>query len=348
MRPDDGGSSRPPLPEQAGPTERTLYDIYDFQTGIVDLTAGDWATSAESVRGLSDEVRGIVTALQGAPDAWTGPAAAAAYQSLGRLAASLDVHAEKIDHIEAGLKSAYDSVTTARTDYVTKVRSVSLDVDQGDYQRAPVRQPAQTSPDLPTVLDRPAYDRAVADARAAREQQAAAVLATFTDSMTTATKKLPVEPAEQTPVPGRLHRGDRRNGRYRWGRQEADGDPVHARRWWRWWWRRWWWWRPHSRPLDPAAHGRWRRLPGRHRRLPGAPTTRRSRGRARPVAAGRRPDAAGARRPGGRQHRRPVAAAAASDRCPARPAPAAPPDRWAPGARPPGWAGCSPVAAPRR
>ena len=37
MRPDDGGSSRPPLPERAGPTERTLYDIYDFQTGIVDL-----------------------------------------------------------------------------------------------------------------------------------------------------------------------------------------------------------------------------------------------------------------------------------------------------------------------
>ena len=79
MRPDDGGSSRPTLPEQAGPTERTLYDIYDFQTGIVDLTAGDWATSAESVRGLSAEVRGIVRALRGAPDAWDGPAADAAH-----------------------------------------------------------------------------------------------------------------------------------------------------------------------------------------------------------------------------------------------------------------------------
>ena len=205
MRPDDGGSSRPPLPERAGPTERTLYDIYDFQTGIVDLTAGDWATSAESVRGLAAEVRGIVAALQGAPDAWAGPAATAAYQSLGRLAANLDVHAEKIDRIEAGLKSAHDSVVTARTDYVTKVRSVSLAVDQADFQRAPVRPPAQASPDLPTVLDRPAYDRAVADAKAAREQQAAAVLATFTESMTTATKKLPVEPAEQTPVPGRTN-----------------------------------------------------------------------------------------------------------------------------------------------
>ena len=135
MRPDDGGSSRPPLPEQAGHHERTLYETYEVQTGIVDLTATEWATSAESVRGLSAEVRGIVAALQGAPDAWSGPAADAAYQTLGKLAANLDVHAEKIDGIEAGLKSAYDSVTTARTDYLTKVRSVSLYVDVADYQR---------------------------------------------------------------------------------------------------------------------------------------------------------------------------------------------------------------------
>jgi hypothetical protein len=200
MRPDDGGSSRPPLPEQAGPTERTLYDVYDFQTGIVDLTAADWATSAESVRGLSADVRGIVRALRGAPDAWDGPAAEAAYQTLGKLADNLDVHAADIDRIEAGLKSAYDSVAVARTDYVTTVRSVSLDLDPGDYQRTPVRQPAQAEPDLSTVLDRAAYDQAVAGARAAREQQAAAVLATFTDSMTTATKKLPVEPAQREPV----------------------------------------------------------------------------------------------------------------------------------------------------
>ena len=200
MRPDDGGSSRPPLPEQAGQSERTLYEIYDFQTGIVDLTASDWATSAESVRGLSTEVRGIVNALRGAPDAWSGPAADAAYQTLGKLADSLDVHAEDIDRIEAGLTSAYDSVAAARTDYVTKVRSISLDVDEDDFQRTPFRQPAQASPDLPTVLDQQAYDQAVAGAKAAREQAAAAVLATFTDSMTTATKKLPVDPAEPTPV----------------------------------------------------------------------------------------------------------------------------------------------------
>jgi hypothetical protein len=200
MRPDDGGSGRPPLPAEAGPTERTLYDVYDFQTGIVELTAGDWATTAESVRGLSGDVRGIVNALQGAPDAWSGPAADAAYETLGRLATSLDVHAEKIDRIEAGLTSAYDSATAARSDYVTKVRSVSLVVDQAAFRRAPARQPAQASPDLPPVLDRQAYDQAVAGAQAARERQAAAVLATFTDSMTTAAKKLPVDPADQTPV----------------------------------------------------------------------------------------------------------------------------------------------------
>ncbi len=236
MRPDDGGSIRPPLPEQAGRAERTLYEIYDVQTGIVDLTAADWATSAESVRGLSAEVRGIVTALQGAPDAWSGPAAEAAYQTLGKLAANLDVHAEKIDGIEAGLKSAYDSVTAARADYVTKVRSVSLDVDPAGYQRPPVQAPAQAPPDLPTVLDRPAFDQAVAAAGAAREQQAAAVLATFTDSMTTATKKLPVEPADRTPVPdgstggtggtGGTGRGGSRPGGTAYAPPTGVGDPA--------------------------------------------------------------------------------------------------------------------------
>jgi hypothetical protein len=202
MRPDDGGSTRPPLPAEAGPNERTLYEVYDFQTGIVDLTASDWATSAESVRGLSADVRGIVSALRGAPDAWSGPAAEAAYQTLGKLADNLDGHAEEIDRIEAGLTGAMDSATAARTDYVTKVRSVSLDIDPADFQHTPFTQPTQVSADLPTVLDRPAYDSAVAGARAAREQQAAAVLATFTDSMTTATKKLPVEPSDPASVPG--------------------------------------------------------------------------------------------------------------------------------------------------
>ena len=111
------------------------------------------------MRGLSAEVRGIVSALRGAPDAWSGPAADAAYQTLGKLADNLDVHAEDIDRIEAGLTSAYDSVATARTDYVTKVRSISLDVDEGDYQRTPFQQPAPASSDLPTVLDQQAYDQ---------------------------------------------------------------------------------------------------------------------------------------------------------------------------------------------
>jgi hypothetical protein len=70
------------------------------------------------VRGLSADVRGIVSALRGAPDAWSGPAAEAAYQTLGKLADNLDGHAEEIDRIEAGLTGAMDSATAARTDAV--------------------------------------------------------------------------------------------------------------------------------------------------------------------------------------------------------------------------------------
>ena len=142
------------------------------------------------------------------------------------------------------------------------------------------------------------------------------------------------------PGPGRLHRGDRRNGWYRWGRQEADGDPVHARR-------RWWRGRPHSRPLDPAAHRRWWRLPGRHRRPAAAvaaadPGRSPTRGRRSPTR--RRCSTArwtAAPTPGG-------GAAAAWDRFRARPGRWHEPGRSAPAAPLPGWAGCSPVAAPRR
>lgn len=202
MRPDDGGPGRPPLPAEAGPHERTLYDVYDVQTGIVDLTASDWGTSAESVRVLAAEVRGIVSALTGATVPWTGPAADAAYGTLGKLAENLDTHAEEIDRIQAGLTIAHDSVTTARTQYVRTVRTVSLDVDPAGFQKPATAPQGQTATDLPTVLDHAAYDKAVSDARAAREKQAAAVLATFTESMTTATKKLPVEPADSTSVDG--------------------------------------------------------------------------------------------------------------------------------------------------
>ena len=316
MRPDDGGSSRPPLPAEAGPNERTLYEVYDFQTGIVDLTASDWATSAESVRGLSADVRGIVSALRGAPDAWSGPAAEAAYQT-PRQARRQPRRARRGDRPHRGrAHRCHDSATAARTAYVTKVRSVSLDVDPADYQHTPFTQPTQVSADLPTVLDQQAYDQAVAGARAAREQQAAAVLATFTDSMTTATKKLPVEPSDPASVPGGT------------GTSGGSGRPADRR------------WVDPVRVVAPAARrhgdpgpGDWtadrrhrRRRPAgrrRHRRTTPAPTPT-------PAVAGPtrgrpwRPAAPGARRPGrrhdlARRRRRHGRRAARLDRHPAGP-----------------------------
>ena len=103
MRPDDGGSSRPPLPAAGGPersapstrstTSRPASSTSPRATGprAPSRCAGCRPTCAAS------------SARCGGPDAWTGPAADAAYQSLGKLADNLDGHAEEIDRIEAGL-----------------------------------------------------------------------------------------------------------------------------------------------------------------------------------------------------------------------------------------------------
>ena len=202
---DGGGSGRPDLPAQAGPNERTLYELYDFQTAIVAYTASQWKTTASEVTELSASVRRVVRELRNAPDggeAWSGDAANAAYDSLGRLAANLDTHAEEIARIESGLTLAGDAVVDARTAYVTGVRSISLDVDEQDFMRTPFMQ--RTGPvaaDLPATLDQRAYDAAVADAKAQREAEALKVLRSFDGSMTEATKKLPVDP-DDDPVSG--------------------------------------------------------------------------------------------------------------------------------------------------
>ena len=84
------------MPADAGPTERALYEIYDFQTGIVSYTASQWKTTADEITDLASSVRQVVRELRRAPDggeAWSGSAAEAAYESLGKLATNLDRHA---------------------------------------------------------------------------------------------------------------------------------------------------------------------------------------------------------------------------------------------------------------
>ena len=178
---------------------------------------------------LSASVRRVVRELRNAPDggeAWSGDAANAAYDSLGRLAANLDTHAEEIARIESGLTLAGDAVVDARTAYVTAVRSISLDVDEQDFMRTPFMQ--RTGPvvaDLPATLDQRAYDAAVADAKAQREAEALKVLQSFDGSMTEATKKLPVDP-DDDPVSGG---GTPRWWRHRWRRHRRRLDPVRGR-----------------------------------------------------------------------------------------------------------------------
>ena len=218
---DGGGSGRPDLPAQAGPNERTLYDLYDFQTAIVSYTASQWKTTASDVTELSASVRRVVRELRNAPDggqAWSGDAANAAYDSLGRLAANLDTHAEEIARIESGLTLAGDAVVDARTAYVTTVRTVSLDVDEQDFMRTPFRQPSGPVADLPATLDQQAYD-----SRDGRRQGAARGRGPQGPPVL---RRLDDRGDEEAPRRARLRPGERwRHARGRgWGRRN--------RRWW--------------------------------------------------------------------------------------------------------------------
>ena len=147
---DGGGAGFPPLPADAGPTERALYEIYDFQSGIVSYTASQWKTTADEITDLASSVRQVVRELRRAPDggeAWSGTAAEAAYDSLGKLATNLDRHAEDILNIEAGLTAASDAVSDARSAYVTRVRTVDTDIDQAGYMTGP--PPPPVGPPVP-------------------------------------------------------------------------------------------------------------------------------------------------------------------------------------------------------
>ncbi len=279
MQHDGGGSGFPPLPADAGPTERALYEIYDFQTGIVSYTASQWKTTADEITDLASSVRQVVRELRRAPDggeAWSGSAAEAAYESLGKLATNLDRHAEDILNIEAGLTAASDAVSDARSAYVTRVRTVDTDIDQAGYMTGP--PPPPVGPPVPKTLDTAAYDQAVSAARAQRESEAQSVMQAYDTRMETAAKKLPVEPAE-SPVS---------DGNYPSGPGTPGGYPGGSQRRWR--------WGLHAAEAHlgrPAAHRRRRRRRRRATRRsgsrrPATPTTRSAAGS--PDGLGRRPD----------------------------------------------------------
>lgn len=179
--PDEGGYT-PPLPDDAGPHERMLHKIYGFQTSIVSDTATDWGKTADGVRGLAAEVRGVITKLQGADPPWQGPAATAAYDTLHELAKTLDRRAGEVEDIRKGLQDAATAGSTAMTAYSTQVRSVSTAVDRTPYQ-----------PTDGGTFDATGYQAAVGAKQAAREAAAQQVLSTFTADMGSAAKQLPVE-----------------------------------------------------------------------------------------------------------------------------------------------------------
>ncbi|PKW28051.1 WXG100 family type VII secretion target [Phycicoccus duodecadis] len=179
--PDEGGYT-PALPDDAGPHERMLHRIYGFQTYIVSDTATDWGKTADGVRGLAAEVRGVITKLQGADPPWEGPAATAAYGTLHELAKALDSRAGEIEDIKKGLQDAATAGSTAMAAYSAQVRSISTDVDRTQYQ-----------PSGGGTFNVTGYEAAVDAKKAEREAAAQQVLATFNADMGSAAKQMPVE-----------------------------------------------------------------------------------------------------------------------------------------------------------
>ncbi|MBM6399048.1 WXG100 family type VII secretion target [Phycicoccus sonneratiae] len=185
MRPDEGPVN-PPLPADAGPNERRLYDIYGFSSGLVRMTADDWKNTADTVTGLASEVRDVIRKLQNADQPWSGPAAESAFGTLRTLAKQLDQRAGEITDVKKGLELAAEAADTARTAYSGQVRSISTSVDRSSYEH-----PIPHIPDG-TRFDQASYDAAVAGKREQREQAAGQVLSAFDGNIATAAKQMPV------------------------------------------------------------------------------------------------------------------------------------------------------------
>jgi hypothetical protein len=183
----DEGPYVPALPDDAGPHERQLHDIYGFSTGLVELTAEDWGKTADAVTGLALDVKGVVDALRGAQEPWEGPAAEAAFATLGKLRTSLEARSAEITDIKKGLEDAAAAADVARTQYATQVRAVSTHVDREGYQ-----------PTGGGNFNITAYEAAIEARREERESAAKSVLETFNASMGAAAKQLPVESTDDS------------------------------------------------------------------------------------------------------------------------------------------------------
>lgn len=183
----DEGPYVPALPDDAGPFERQLHDIYGFSSGLVELTAEDWGKTADAVTGLALDVKGVVDALRGAQEPWEGPAAEAAYATLAKLRTSLEARSAEITDIKKGLEDAAAAADVARTQYSSTVRSVSTYVDREGYQ-----------PEGGGNFNITGYEAAIEARREERESAAKEVLETFNASMGAAAKQMPVESTDDS------------------------------------------------------------------------------------------------------------------------------------------------------
>ncbi|MBM6404228.1 hypothetical protein JQN72_08225 [Phycicoccus sp. CSK15P-2] len=187
--PDDAPYT-PALPDDAGPHERTLHDIYGFSTVLVRMTAEDWGKTADQVETLAADVRSVVGALRGADVPWEGAAADSAYSSLDVLAKALDARASEITDIRKGLESAADAADVARTSYASQVRSISTSVDRSDYETDG------------STFNITGYEAALAGRREERDAAAKQVLDRFNASMSGAAGQMPVDaPDDRERVP---------------------------------------------------------------------------------------------------------------------------------------------------
>ncbi|MGL5930807.1 MAG: hypothetical protein ACRCY8_17895 [Dermatophilaceae bacterium] len=190
---DDSGGRAPTVPDDAGPVERQLFGVHEFDTWAAFLGANDWGKTADGVRGLALDVRRVVGRLTAADEPWTGPAAEAAFASLRTLATSLEDRAAEFDRIQVGLDRARQSATDAMVSYHREVRSISTAVDRADFERQAPRAPGGAPAPDGVAFDAAGFERALAARQAEREAAATRVLDTFTARLGEAADALPVD-----------------------------------------------------------------------------------------------------------------------------------------------------------
>ncbi|MGL5862906.1 MAG: hypothetical protein ACRCY9_16795, partial [Phycicoccus sp.] len=190
---DDSGGRGPTVPDDAGPVERQLFGVHEFDTWAAFLGSNDWGRTADGVRDLALDVRRVVGRLTAADEPWTGPAAEAAFASLRTLATSLEDRAAEFGRIQTGLDRAREAAIDARVSYHREVQSVSTAVDRADFERQVPRSPGGGPAPDGVAFDAAGFDRAVAGRQAEREAAATRVLDAFTAQIGEAADAMPVD-----------------------------------------------------------------------------------------------------------------------------------------------------------